>query len=602
MESPLPPNPYKTLGVPQDATLATIRSAHRKLVLTCHPDKLKDEAVKVEKSEQFHQVQQAYEILSDETKRLRYDERVKLAELRAEVMKEKGGSRVASNTEYVSRPAAKSSSQSKPPPVYEVREPRVYQERAPNRSYEDDIFSETRPTTWRYDDRYSPPASRRSSAQMPDDKRKARDTENKRFADKDRIHARRSAKAAEMSAIHGQEKRKDKDKRKDREARFSSKSPYIGSDEESDSDAAEGFYFKSSSNRQRQDENRETRRKDRDEIPRRGSRREGSDHSLELDSKIHIASDYIRKTKDSETRRTPHFSVTDYEPRLSPSGPPVSTNDSVRRSSARQREGRRTSPDRPSARDRHMAEIVDPPSVKKPSISRLSPELRTSKAVGSKKEPMRGPTTSEPRHPSILRRADTMPRSDPHSSKMKLKSSEIHDLDYLSPGEIYRTAAPPLRRETTAYQVNTNHEEPRKRVYLEPEEIGRDRDRDRDREREREPDQSLKTRRSTDRPPMAVRSSGPNIRAPPIRSYTYAADQTEISSSRLRADAHHNLSSQTRPTRAPDTLFGELPDEKTYKVVYQPQIRKEDIISRDPYPGSFFEPRGHRQRNESKAY
>lgn len=616
MESPLPPNPYKTFGVPKDATLATIRGAYLKLALGCHPDKFPDadEAVKVQKSEQFHQVRQAYEILSDETKRQRYDERVKLAELRAEVMKEKCGSRVASNPEYVSRPAAKSSSQSKPPPVYEVREPRVYQERAPSYSYEDKISSETKPTTRRFDDRYSPPASRRSSTQMPDDKRKARDTENKRFTDKDRIHARRSAKAAEMSAKHGQEKRKDKDKRKDREARFSSKSTYMGSDEESDSDATEGAYFKHSSNRLRQDENRETRRKDRDEIPRRGSRREGSDHSLELDSKIISAADYIQKTKDSETRRAPTFSPTDYEPRLPPSGPPVSTNDNGRRSSARQREGRKTSPDRPSARDRHITEIADPPSVKKPNMSRLSPELRASKAMGSsKKEPMRGPTTSESRQPSILRRADTMPlgqsgtrRPEPHSSKMKLKSSEIHDLDYTSPGELYQTKAPPLQRRTTAYQVNTNHEEPRRstqRVYLEPEEIGRDRDRDRDREREREPDQSPKPRRSTDRPPTVVRSSGLTPRAPPLRSYTYAADQTETSSFRLRADSHHNLSPHTRPTRALDPLFGELPDEKPYKVVYQPQIRKEDIrFSGDAYPGSFFEHHGHRQRNESKAY
>lgn len=600
MGSPLPPNPYTTLGVTRDATLATIRSAHRKLVLTTHPDKFQDEAVKVEKSEQFHQVQQAYEILSDETKRQRYDERVKLAELRAEVMKEKGGSRAASNPEYVSRPVSKSNPQSKPPPVYEVREPRVYQERAPNHSYEDNIFSEARPTTWRYDDRYSPPASRRSSAQLPDEKRKARDTEDKRYADKDKIHARRSAKAAEMSAKHGQEKRKDKDKRKDREARFSSKSPYIGVNEESDSDATEGVYGKSSSTRQRQDENRETRRKDRDENSRRGSRREGSDHSLELDSKIHIASDYIRKT-------IPHFSSADYETRSSPSGPPVSTNDNARRSSGRQREGRRISPDRPSGRDRHITEIVDPPSGRKTSIPRLSPELRTLKTT-AKKEPLRPPET---RHPSILRRADTMPpigltgtrRSDPHTPRMKLKSSEIHDSGYVSPGELYQTTAPPLQRKTTTYQVNTNHEEPRRapqRFYLEPEEIGRDRDRDRDRERER--DQSPKTRRSTDRPATAVRSTGSNPRAPPLRSYTFA-DQTETSSSRLRADAHHNLSTQTRPSRVSDPLFGEFQDEKPYKVVYQPQIRKEDIsFSRDAYIGSLWEPRGHRQRNESKAY
>ncbi|RDA85254.1 hypothetical protein CP532_2340 [Ophiocordyceps camponoti-leonardi (nom. inval.)] len=78
---PLPPDPYKILGVATDAQIPEIRSAHRKLVLKCHPDKVQDPTLKAEKQDEFQQVQQAYELLSDENKRRKYDDQVKLAEL-----------------------------------------------------------------------------------------------------------------------------------------------------------------------------------------------------------------------------------------------------------------------------------------------------------------------------------------------------------------------------------------------------------------------------------------------------------------------------------------------------------------------------------------
>ncbi|RDA93532.1 hypothetical protein CP533_3959 [Ophiocordyceps camponoti-saundersi (nom. inval.)] len=78
---PLPPDPYKILGVAKDAQIPEIRSAHRKLVLKCHPDKVQDPKLKAEKQDEFQQVQQAYELLSDENKRRKYDDQVKLAEL-----------------------------------------------------------------------------------------------------------------------------------------------------------------------------------------------------------------------------------------------------------------------------------------------------------------------------------------------------------------------------------------------------------------------------------------------------------------------------------------------------------------------------------------
>ena len=77
-------SPYEVLNVPEDATLATIRSAHRKLVLQCHPDRVNNELDKRANAEQFYLVQQAYEILSDENRRQKWDK----AKFRAKVKEE----------------------------------------------------------------------------------------------------------------------------------------------------------------------------------------------------------------------------------------------------------------------------------------------------------------------------------------------------------------------------------------------------------------------------------------------------------------------------------------------------------------------------------
>ncbi|KAM3929646.1 dnaJ homolog subfamily C member 1 [Leptodactylus fuscus] len=63
-------NFYQFLGVEQDAPAADIRKAYRKLSLTLHPDKNKEENAET----QFRQLVAIYEVLKDEERRARYDD------------------------------------------------------------------------------------------------------------------------------------------------------------------------------------------------------------------------------------------------------------------------------------------------------------------------------------------------------------------------------------------------------------------------------------------------------------------------------------------------------------------------------------------------
>jgi curved DNA-binding protein CbpA len=67
-------DPYNALGLSREATQEDIRKAHRKLVRKYHPDANPEDP---RAGERFKKVQQAYEVLSDEKKRRKYDEGVR---------------------------------------------------------------------------------------------------------------------------------------------------------------------------------------------------------------------------------------------------------------------------------------------------------------------------------------------------------------------------------------------------------------------------------------------------------------------------------------------------------------------------------------------
>eukprot|EP00253_Pinus_taeda_P016458 PITA_16458 len=65
---------YSILGVNKDSSTAEIRSAYRKLAMKWHPDKWSTDPSSSETAKlRFQQIQEAYSVLSDDTKRALYD-------------------------------------------------------------------------------------------------------------------------------------------------------------------------------------------------------------------------------------------------------------------------------------------------------------------------------------------------------------------------------------------------------------------------------------------------------------------------------------------------------------------------------------------------
>lgn len=207
----------------KDAKLPEIRSAHRKLVLKCHPDKVQDATLKAIKQDEFQQVQQAYELLSDDTRRIQYDEQVKLFELRKEMGR--GGNPTSRANPFdfeirTAEPRPNSYTRSKAAPP----QPKVYTQQPPPRSYEDVMYEEPFKT-----------AKKSASYESADRRRPttrdgARDSDRRRHEDEEIL--RQKWEKESKRATHGDKKKsRDKEKRRGAEEKHN-RSAYVEDDSE----------------------------------------------------------------------------------------------------------------------------------------------------------------------------------------------------------------------------------------------------------------------------------------------------------------------------------------------------------------------------------
>src|SRR5579884_1217979 len=67
----MPRDYYEVLGVPRNASEADIKKAYRKLARENHPDRNPGDK---QAEARFKEVQEAYDVLSDKTKRSQYDQ------------------------------------------------------------------------------------------------------------------------------------------------------------------------------------------------------------------------------------------------------------------------------------------------------------------------------------------------------------------------------------------------------------------------------------------------------------------------------------------------------------------------------------------------
>ncbi|KAL2131144.1 hypothetical protein VTI74DRAFT_5474 [Chaetomium olivicolor] len=232
MTTALPPDPWKALGVERDADKAEIRAAYKKLVLKCHPDKVQDPALKQQKADEFQKVQQAYELLNDDAEKAKYEQKLKLAELRA--------AKIEQDIKTSPNISVPRSSAAKYAAAYDIRtsEPTSRYKSAPTsgkvythytsthtRSHEEMPSSRTYPV-YEESDKQARRAASYEKYEKPskrDDERRERDREERRRRREEEELTRLRDREREKDREREREREKERDREKEREARKAEK-------------------------------------------------------------------------------------------------------------------------------------------------------------------------------------------------------------------------------------------------------------------------------------------------------------------------------------------------------------------------------------------
>ncbi|KAK5995954.1 Chaperone protein DnaJ [Cladobotryum mycophilum] len=467
MTSTSPPDPYKILGVSKDAQITEIRSAHRKLVLKCHPDKVQDPALKAQKQDEFQKVQQAYELLSDEKERQKYDDLAKLADLRKQAAKTNIST--PRPTKYAAefevrtpetRPASYQSSSGVPP---------MSKNHSFSKSWDEDIGHGPRifepASRSRHQTKYTDSRPKRESdreRERDKEREKERDREKERERERDRERDRRSkktdksdkedsarraekdARRAEKKAREARERVRDKEiKRESDEKKKHTTKPYI---EEYSDESPTPKPEKKKSSSSKKFEEKQDRSAHREEAPL--AARSYSDYTATpayaeapripppapeaswaaaTDLKATFASQYIEASRVKEglkakdgLKRTPTYIRE--QPPAAPTPPPVANQnspfappddqDDARRSSARPRRGSTESSrmQRDKAYRKSSREPLDEP------VLSASP---TSRAQFQRASTTTGVMSGSPPH---ISRTNSMPQEQPYTRSMPIRS------------------------------------------------------------------------------------------------------------------------------------------------------------------------------------
>ncbi|KAF5018628.1 hypothetical protein F66182_9378 [Fusarium sp. NRRL 66182] len=375
------PDPYKILGVSKDAQLPEIRSAHRKLVLKCHPDKVQDPTLKAQKQDEFQRVQSAYELLADEKERKRYDDQARLSELREQL-------RAKAAAAASSRPSATTSpSSSRPTPTstykYDVytnerghrsRQPSPSRGYSYSRSYEEehartpaDIFEGVR--TVRREKSYQDKTSKRDEREREKERERERDKEyereiREREKEKERERERRRradevirrAEKEAKEARRAEKKTRDSRKREPEEKKRHAK-PYI---ETYEGEPVSKSDKKKSSKKHEERRDRSTHR---EEVPPTTSSMPPPPIPSEYQDKANAALNYIHASRNKSSYAARHIQPP------APTPPPVSSpfatpdDEDVHRSSAKPRRGS-------TGEKTYQPEVVDDPIEASPPSAR----------------------------------------------------------------------------------------------------------------------------------------------------------------------------------------------------------------------------------------
>ncbi|KAI5202756.1 hypothetical protein AUEXF2481DRAFT_668833 [Aureobasidium subglaciale EXF-2481] len=529
MSTPLPPDPYVALGLSKDATAAQVKTTYRKLVLRCHPDKVTDESKKAEASDQFHRIQQAYEILSDEGRRSRYDAQIKMAELRKQSM--------SSRPQADVRTAAYEVPASGPGrATFTARgSERVYEERRPERADSDDYFGGATRTTSRKHDDYERTPLKKPAVPPRDDRERAR------AMDREKRESERLS-------------RTDKRRTRDQETKRERDRKYTAYDDDSDPDlrheaerrrraaedalrekeARERERAKVERERERERETREDRGRGRDEYERERERgapvRRGYETATHYSRMEDDAMAYTGRDKRPSLSRSAS-TATKTETYVDRAGRP--TPAFVRRHSNKPAPA---SPQPRRERDRKMSvpDILEtdqrrpasrpPPTLYTSASSPLTNKLPRGVERGPplRSASMKVEERDVPPMPMPIRRSETMPNISPKRAKDS-KASAFRDTDF-SGGLPTPSASPDYAPSpTTSYKYHY----PRHDASSSREDVDYRRPADRDYDRERRVHHSPEPMRPS-KPATAPRYSAapqpPPIRTNPGYTSTYTTE------------------------------------------------------------------------------